>query len=1301
MDNTIDIKVKTGVTGTGEVRELRQEVDGLGNALGGELKQQADQVTAALEALGAKAQAATELQQLANDSQALVVELAEVTTTLQNLEGQLPEAARAMSRLAVAEAEARTAVQAASQELEQQRQALGTLRDTYTGAARRTAEYREANAQLQAAVQAAGQALEERNTDLRVVESATRLVQEAEAKLHGEYERASTALSRVNGAVDENNAALATASDRARELGVDVANLADAERQLADEAERATASARELVTAMVAAQWQKEAHEIVEAAEAAQRLARQTQILAEAQRELDAQKAFDRQREASLKLNAAGEKVRMYTELWEQLEREQREASETAQQTAQRLQQAFGTVGVRSAEDLVREIANVRAGMATIATSGTVAGAELQQAFAAGNARVKELERDLRSARGELTLTDRAAILFKGTMSQFAGGALIANGISSLASRVMAMGSEFLSANSKAEQLRRGLTAIYGSAATANAQIDLLRATAARFGVSVGSISDSFVKFSASANSARIPLSVVNELFTNLVGASATLGLSGERVSLMLDALGQMAGKGVVSMEELRGQLGDSLPGALSLTAKGLGLTERELTKLVESGGLLARDLFPALSASLKSLSGDADTMTATWEGLKNAATLTATTIGDTGVWDILKLALKAVAVPLGGLAVGFSVVTDAVLTTVRVVSTAVAAMVSGDFKNLGATIQQLTDDAVARQTKLIDAYKAVVLGAEQATPAHTAVGQAASKSGQAMEGAAGGVRANAEAQRGAATAAGANAGAQATAGNSAQAAGVQAGSAAPSWQRLRIQLDEALKAAEQGAAIKDKLAKATELAGQAASENARLTGNERSALAETALAALNHATALQASAEVRQRGVAEAERLRDALVAEAAARGDPGGERAKEIEEIEKTIAVRKAEAEQAVQAAANAQSEAAARTLARQSYEDNTKSLALLRQAVEDTRKAAEGYALAERDGYATKEQVTEATRRAAVAEGLYNDALSDSQRSLERNAVAIRNKNSIVQAGLQVEMQRARNAEVNAQALGNEASAIDAAIAQRAIHIRSVQASADAMKREADEALAGAERYRDELSTSGQLTTEKEAEIQSRIDNARAKQIEASGASEVVKGINQEIDALRRRRTESLQGGGRDDRRGGNRNNQDSLGVIGPNQQIKSVTGNNREERLAGQNAVDMNLQFQLRDKLNAGALSTADLADMRNVIASLRQQNDVNGSASRMSAGFMSLEGARDAQQWQSVRQRLEDAARSMEQQAATADQQARQAEAQRTVKFDLSTNGQEQGSVRLGEDDGATFEKFLKGVERGRRDTGRF
>ena len=120
------------------------------------------------------------------------------------------------------------------------------------------------------------------------------------------------------------------------------------------------------------------------------------------------------------------------------------------------------------------------------------------------------------------------------------------------------------------------------------------------------------------------------------------MGLSGERVSLVLQALGQMAAKGTVSMEELRQQLGESLPGALSLSAKGLGLTEAQLIKLVESGGLAARDLFPALAKSLREMQGETEGVTSSWERLKNALTISSQNAGDAGGMPLLTLSIKA-----------------------------------------------------------------------------------------------------------------------------------------------------------------------------------------------------------------------------------------------------------------------------------------------------------------------------------------------------------------------------------------------------------------------------------------------------------------------------------------------------------------------------------------------------------------------------------------------------------------------------------------------------------------------------------
>ncbi|MFN3494819.1 MAG: phage tail tape measure protein [Hydrogenophaga sp.] len=86
--------------------------------------------------------------------------------------------------------------------------------------------------------------------------------------------------------------------------------------------------------------------------------------------------------------------------------------------------------------------------------------------------------------------------------------------------------------------------------------------------------------------------------------------------------------------------------------------------------------------------------------------------------------------------------------------------------------------------------------------------------------------------------------------------------------------------------------------------------------------------------------------------------------------------------------------------------------------------------------------------------------------------------------------------------------------------------------------------------------------------------------------------------------------------------------------------RGERLAGQNAVDNTLMFRLRDKLNAGALTEADAADIQAVIAALEQNEQVNRDLDRMNPAAFSLTGAADRNEWNNVRARLQQALGSM-------------------------------------------------------------
>jgi len=120
------------------------------------------------------------------------------------------------------------------------------------------------------------------------------------------------------------------------------------------------------------------------------------------------------------------------------------------------------------------------------------------------------------------------------------------------------------------------------------------------YGVSIVEVRDSFIKFKAAADAANISGSETEEMFDTFTKTSAVLGLSTEKAGLALRALSQIAAKGTVQMEELRGQLGEQIPGAVSLMAKGMGIALGDFEKLVAKGEIASKDALPALARQMK-----------------------------------------------------------------------------------------------------------------------------------------------------------------------------------------------------------------------------------------------------------------------------------------------------------------------------------------------------------------------------------------------------------------------------------------------------------------------------------------------------------------------------------------------------------------------------------------------------------------------------------------------------------------------------------------------------------------------------
>lgn len=140
------------------------------------------------------------------------------------------------------------------------------------------------------------------------------------------------------------------------------------------------------------------------------------------------------------------------------------------------------------------------------------------------------------------------------------------------------------------DALEQSVKAVFGADQTAE-EMSFIRTEAERLGLQITGLGKEYSKLAAATKAAGFTQQETRDIFLSVAEAGAKLSLSQEEIQGALTAVQQIASKGRVSLEELRQQLGDRLPGAIQIAAKSLGITERRLFALVEQGQL-ASDVF-------------------------------------------------------------------------------------------------------------------------------------------------------------------------------------------------------------------------------------------------------------------------------------------------------------------------------------------------------------------------------------------------------------------------------------------------------------------------------------------------------------------------------------------------------------------------------------------------------------------------------------------------------------------------------------------------------------------------------------
>ena len=225
------------------------------------------------------------------------------------------------------------------------------------------------------------------------------------------------------------------------------------------------------------------------------------------------------------------------------------------------------------------------------------------------SANIKALKDQLKLAEDELKkFSDDTVNNNKKVQNSFSGATdgikNLVIGYLSLNAAIQAVGASFDRAL-KLDAINSALTAVLGSSEAAAAQFQQLSQFADQYGLNLVAVGEAYKNFAAAAVSANVPLEQTNYIFESVAKAASVLKLSNDDLKGSLNALSQMISKGTVSAEELRGQLGERLPGAFNLAAKAMGVTTSELGKMLENGEIMAGDLLPKLALELNKTFGD------------------------------------------------------------------------------------------------------------------------------------------------------------------------------------------------------------------------------------------------------------------------------------------------------------------------------------------------------------------------------------------------------------------------------------------------------------------------------------------------------------------------------------------------------------------------------------------------------------------------------------------------------------------------------------------------------------------------
>ena len=254
--------------------------------------------------------------------------------------------------------------------------------------------------------------------------------------------------------------------------------------------------------------------------------------------------------------------------------------------------------------------------------------ADIKQFVAGMQGASKESEKTKEKVKEVKSETTELGKVMDGLQSKIAGAFAVGS--------IIAFGKQVAQIGAVFDNLTIRVNSLAGSVKDGEIAMQSLQNMSKKLGIDLKVLTENYINFITAAKSSGMAVATAEKAFKSMNIAMAGAGVSAQTQTQVFQSLQMMIGKSAVSSMQLK-QVFMAMPESFEVMAQTLGVTNKELHKMLKSGEVMAGDVLPEFARNMElALGGDAQKMAESMQGqlnnLENAFDNLYRTAGDSGM---------------------------------------------------------------------------------------------------------------------------------------------------------------------------------------------------------------------------------------------------------------------------------------------------------------------------------------------------------------------------------------------------------------------------------------------------------------------------------------------------------------------------------------------------------------------------------------------------------------------------------------------------------------------------------------------